>query len=179
MAARERIEEVVHTVLQPLLAKDGGGLEVIAFEGSVLTLRLSGAFLGCPGTSYVKRGVIEPAVRRVVGPDVEIVYERATPFCPRSLPRVQRTNMALIETEEAARRLARAIASDLSLYNEEKIVQGVQGDNLFQALQDEIEEGRALFKSRVSPDLYTKNFYDRAIIDILVRSKGHVPSKLW
>jgi hypothetical protein len=87
--------------------------------------------------------------------------------------------MALIETEEAARRLARAIASDLSLYNEEKIVQGIQGDNLFDALQDEIEEGRALFKSRVAPELYAKNYYDRAIIDILVRSKGHVQSKLW
>ncbi len=87
--------------------------------------------------------------------------------------------MALIETEEAARRLARAIASDLSLYNEEKIVQGIQGDNLFETLQDEIEEGRALFKSRVAPDLYAKNYYDRAIIDILVRSKGHVQSKLW
>lgn len=87
--------------------------------------------------------------------------------------------MALIETEEAARRLARAIASDLSLYNEEKIVQGIQGDNLFDVLRDEIEEGRALFKSRVAPDLYAKNFYDRAIIDILVRSKGHVQSKLW
>lgn len=87
--------------------------------------------------------------------------------------------MALIETEEAARRLARAIASDLSLYNEEKIVQGIQGDNLFDALADEIEEGRALFKSRVAPELYAKNFYDRAIIDILVRSKGHVQSKLW
>ena len=34
--------------------------------------------------------------------------------------------MPLIETEEAARRLARAIASDLSLYNEEKIVAGIQ-----------------------------------------------------
>jgi hypothetical protein len=87
--------------------------------------------------------------------------------------------MALIETEEAARRLARAIASDLSLYNEEKIVQGIQGDNLFDTLQDEIEEGRALFKSRVAPELYAKNYYDRAIIDILVRSKGHVQSKLW
>ena len=87
--------------------------------------------------------------------------------------------MALIETEEAARRLARAIASDLSLYNEEKIVQGIQADNLFEALADEIEEGRALFKSRVAPELYAKNFYDRAIIDILVRSKGHVQSKLW
>jgi len=87
--------------------------------------------------------------------------------------------MPLIETEEAARRLARAIASDLSLYNEEKILQGVQNDNLYDALAEEIQEGRALYKSRVSPDLYQRNFYDRALIDILIRSKGHVKSKLW
>ncbi|MCA9615008.1 MAG: hypothetical protein H6721_02350 [Sandaracinus sp.] len=87
--------------------------------------------------------------------------------------------MALIETEEAARRLARAIASDLSLYNEEKIVEGIKNDSLFDVLSDEIEEGRALFKSRVAPELFAKNFYDRAIVDILVRSKGHVPSPMW
>lgn len=87
--------------------------------------------------------------------------------------------MPLIETEEAARRLARAIASDLSLYNEEKIVQGIQNDDLFTVLAEEIEEGRALYKSRVSPDLYTKNFYDRALVDILVKSKGHIKSKIW
>ena len=87
--------------------------------------------------------------------------------------------MPLIETEEAARRLARAIASDLSLYNEEKIVQGVQSDDLFTSLSEEIEEGRALYKSRVSPDLYQKNFYDRALVDILVKSKGHIKSRIW
>jgi hypothetical protein len=87
--------------------------------------------------------------------------------------------MPLIETEEAARRLARAIASDLSLYNEEKIVQGVQADDLFTSLSEEIEEGRALYKSRVSPELYQKNFYDRALVDILVKSKGHIKSKIW
>ncbi|APR86523.1 Hypothetical protein A7982_11872 [Minicystis rosea] len=87
--------------------------------------------------------------------------------------------MPLIETEEAARRLARAIASDLSLYNEEKIVQGIQNDDLFTVLSEEIEEGRALYKSRVSPDLYQKNFYDRALVDILVKSKGHIKSKIW
>jgi hypothetical protein len=87
--------------------------------------------------------------------------------------------MALIETEEAARRLARAIASDLSLYNEDKIVEGIQKDTLFSVLSEELEEGRALFKSRVSPELFAKNFYDRAVIDILVRSKGHVQSKMW
>ena len=87
--------------------------------------------------------------------------------------------MPLIETEEAARRLARAIASDLSLYNEEKIVQGVRNDNLFTVLSEEIEEGRALYKSRVAAPLHTRNFYDRALIDILVKAKGHVPCKLW
>ena len=87
--------------------------------------------------------------------------------------------MPLIETEEAARRLARAIASDVSLYNEEKIVKGLEHDSLFEELGEEIEEGRALYKSRVSPELYQKNFYDRALIDILIKSKGHVKSRLW
>lgn len=87
--------------------------------------------------------------------------------------------MALIETDEAARRLARAIASDLSLYNEEKINRGIAGDNLYTEISEEIEEGRALFKSRVTPELFAKNFYDRAVIDILVRSKGSVASKMW
>lgn len=87
--------------------------------------------------------------------------------------------MALIDTEEAARRLARAIASDLSLYNEEKIVRGIEGDSLFEELSDEIEEGRALYKSRVAPDLYAQNFYDRALVDILVRGRGHIKSLMW
>ena len=87
--------------------------------------------------------------------------------------------MALIDVPEAARRLARAIASDLSLYNEEKITTGVENDSLFEEIDDEIEEGRALFKSRVSPDLYHHNFYDRALVDILVRAKGHIKSEIW
>lgn len=87
--------------------------------------------------------------------------------------------MPLIETEEAARRLARAIASDVSLYNEEKIVRGLEQDSLFDELNEEIEEGRALYKSRVSPELYHRNFYDRALVDILIRSKGHVKSRIW
>jgi hypothetical protein len=88
-------------------------------------------------------------------------------------------SMALIETEEAARRLARAIASDLSLYNEEKIVRGIESDSLFEELSEEIEEGRALYKSRVAPALYPKNYYDRALVDILIRSKAHIKSPLW
>src|SRR5438874_337916 len=89
------------------------------------------------------------------------------------------TIMALIETEEAARRLARAIASDLSLYNVEKVEKGITNDNLFDVLAEEIEEGRALYKRRVAPELYRKNFYERALVDILIKAKGHIKSKVW
>lgn len=88
--------------------------------------------------------------------------------------------MPLIEAPEAAMRLARAICSDVSLYNEEKIVRGVEHDNFFDALKEELEEGRELYRSRVSPDLYARtNFYDRAIVDVILKSKGHVKSRIW
>lgn len=88
--------------------------------------------------------------------------------------------MALIDTPEAAWRRARAIASDISLYNEQKIVEGIQNDDLFERLSEEIEEGRELYKSGVHPDLYAQtNYYDRAIVDIVVKSKGHIKSPIW
>ena len=87
--------------------------------------------------------------------------------------------MAWIEVEKKARTLARAISSDLSIYNEDKIVEGIQNDNLFEAMAEEIQEGRELYESRVAPDLLKLNLYERALVDILVRSKGHVESPMW
>jgi hypothetical protein len=85
-----------------------------------------------------------------------------------------------IVTPEAAIRLARAIASDLSLYNEAKIIEGIQNDTLFDVLRDEIEEGRELYRSRVSPEIFNStNYYDRAIVDIILKSKAHIKSKIW
>ncbi len=88
--------------------------------------------------------------------------------------------MALIEKPEAARRLARAIASDISIYNEDKIVEGIQNDNLFEELEEEIQEGYELYNSRVSPALLeSTNFFELALVDILLRPKGHIKSKIW
>jgi hypothetical protein len=48
----------------------------------------------------------------------------------------------LIDKPERARQFARAIASDLAMYNEAKLVQGIQNDTLFDSMKEEIEEGR-------------------------------------
>jgi hypothetical protein len=84
------------------------------------------------------------------------------------------------EEKIKAMRLARAIASDISLYNEQKIIKGIEQDNLFEVLKEELEEGRELYKSRVSPEIFQRmNFFERAVNDIVLRSKAHVKSKIW
>jgi O-methyltransferase involved in polyketide biosynthesis len=88
--------------------------------------------------------------------------------------------MALIEAPEQAMRLARAICSDISLYNEEKIVRSIQQDTFFDALKDELAEGRDLFKSRVAADVLARtNFFDRAVVDVILKPKGRIRSKIW
>jgi len=86
----------------------------------------------------------------------------------------------LIEAPEAANRLARAIASDLSLYNEAKIKEGIENDTFFSILSEEIAEGRAHYESRVDKKLIeTSNFFDRALVDVILARKGHIKSKIW
>jgi len=87
--------------------------------------------------------------------------------------------MALIDKPERARQLARAIASDLTLYHEAKILEGLQRDSLFDVMHGEIEEGRTLYKGRVTPEIYALNIYDRALVDVMLKSKGHVKSRIW
>lgn len=85
----------------------------------------------------------------------------------------------IIDKPERARQLARAIASDLTLYHEARIVEGIQKDTLWDVMRGEIEEGRQLFKSRVSPEIASMNLYDRALVDVMLKSKGHIKSKIW
>ncbi len=72
--------------------------------------------------------------------------------------------MGSINTEEAARRLARVILSDIELYNRERPKQG-------ETLEGQIEEGRRLFASRVTPDLLP--LFDLVVSD---RARGSVSS---
>jgi hypothetical protein len=87
--------------------------------------------------------------------------------------------MALIDKPERARQLARAIASDLSLYHEKKLIEGIERDTVFDVMRDEIEEGRVLYKSRVTPEIYNLGLYDRALVDMLLRPRGQVRSRIW
>lgn len=88
--------------------------------------------------------------------------------------------MAIIDDPELARRLSRAIVSDVALYNQAKVQEGIENDNLFELLKDELEEGRKLYITRVSPGMIKDhNFYDLAIVDVLIKQSGRIESNIW
>jgi CheY-like chemotaxis protein len=55
--------------------------------------------------------------------------------------------------QEAARRLARIIVSDIALYNAKKVDEGVVNGTFFDLLRGEIEEGRKLYEERKGSEL--------------------------
>jgi hypothetical protein len=87
--------------------------------------------------------------------------------------------MSLIENRDQARRLARAIVSDVAMYNREKVEQGIKNDNIFEILHDELTEGREHFVSRVTKELGGSNIFDIAVVDVLIKRAGKIESTIW
>ncbi|RII28016.1 MAG: hypothetical protein CXR30_14215 [Geobacter sp.] len=87
--------------------------------------------------------------------------------------------MNMIDNPDQARRLARAIISDVAVYNKEKVENGIKNDNIFDLLQEELEEGRQHFLSRVPPELNPDIIFDLAVVDVLIKRAGKIESSIW
>lgn len=87
--------------------------------------------------------------------------------------------MSLIENRDQARRLARAIVSDVAIYNREKVEQGIKNDNIFDLLRDQLTEGREHFQSRVIKEFADSNIFDIAVVDVLIKRAGKIESTIW
>ena len=73
----------------------------------------------------------------------------------------------MIDTAEAAQRLAMAILDDITLENDARVR---AAQDLERELAPEIEEGRRLFRSRVAPDLHA--IFEDELLAWRGRAKG-------
>jgi len=87
--------------------------------------------------------------------------------------------MNMIDNPDQAKRLARAILSDVAMYNKEKVEVGIKNDNIFDILKDELEEGRQHMLSRVSSDINPDTIYNTAVVDVLIKRAGKIESSIW
>jgi hypothetical protein len=86
----------------------------------------------------------------------------------------------LIVDPARAIRLARAILSDVMLYNADKVRAGIEADDVFERLRPELEEARAFYEERVEPEVAKRtNAWGRALVDVLVYRSRWVRSRIW
>jgi hypothetical protein len=84
------------------------------------------------------------------------------------------------DPHERAKRLARLIVGDIVLYNRAKITEGIRNDTLFQVLEKELEEGRQYYQKHVDPAVTGQaDYFNLAVVDILVKGRGDVESRIW
>ena len=88
--------------------------------------------------------------------------------------------MRLIKTADEARRLARTILSDIVLYNQAKVKEGIEKDSLFEVLTEELAEGKKYYENMVAEDIRNEtNYFNEAIVDVLIKQGGKIQSEIW
>lgn len=84
------------------------------------------------------------------------------------------TNAAGEESEAhaKARRFARLIVSDIALYNQESVEEGVRNGNLYELLEEDVIEGRALYKQRIPAEIRDRTCYlEEAFEELILKKK--------
>jgi hypothetical protein len=88
--------------------------------------------------------------------------------------------MSKITTIPEAARLARATASDIAIYNVDKIKRGIENDQLFEELADDLREAERMWSNKVSDDIVNgTNLLQKAIIDIIFAGSGVTASRIF
>lgn len=73
---------------------------------------------------------------------------------------------------EKAKRLARLIVSDIVLYNQSAVEEGIRNGNFFEVMSHDIQEARNLYASRVPEEISRETSYlDDAFNDLIDRKK--------
>lgn len=88
--------------------------------------------------------------------------------------------MRLIKNTDEAKRLARTILSDILLYNQAKVKEGIEKDSLFDVLTEELAEGKKYYETMVDVEIrQSTNFFNEAVVDVLLKQGGKIKSEIW
>jgi Fe-S cluster biogenesis protein NfuA len=69
---REEVEKALGKI-RPMLQRDGGNVELVDVEGSVVKVRLTGACHGCPMSQMTLKAGIERVIKEAVPAVTEVV----------------------------------------------------------------------------------------------------------
>lgn len=79
------------------------------------------------------------------------------------------------EATEKARRFARIIVSDIALYNQEAVVEGIRNGTFYELLKVDVDEGRDLYEKRVPRAIKAnKDYYQEAFDNFITAARQKI-----
>ena len=76
------------------------------------------------------------------------------------------------EAVEKARRFARIIVSDIALYNQDAVAEGLKSGTFYELLKADVDEGRELYENRVPTAIRAKKDYYQEALDNFIAAQG-------
>jgi len=69
----KKVEKAIDDYIRPMLAQDGGDLEIVDIKGNLVYCRLSGACAGCRGAAQTLKLMIERTLKEMVDERVRVI----------------------------------------------------------------------------------------------------------
>lgn len=92
-----------------------------------------------------------------------------------TLARPAPSSPELSEAHKKAKRLARIIVSDVILYNQGKVEEGIRNGTFFELLADDIREGRALYERRVAQEIReTTSYLEDGFEELIAKKRAEL-----
>ncbi len=76
------------------------------------------------------------------------------------------------EAVEKARRFARIIVSDIALYNQEAVAEGLKNGTFYELLKADVDEGRDIYEKRVPKVIRAQKDYYQEAFDNFIKAQG-------
>lgn len=70
----EKVEAVLDGV-RPMIRKDGGDVELVRIDGTTVVVRLTGACVGCPFSTYTLKLAIEASLKAEIPAITQVKME--------------------------------------------------------------------------------------------------------
>ncbi len=67
------VKNIIDTKIAPMMAKDGGEIELLAIKEGKVFIQLKGACVGCAASSSTLKFVVEKEITEAIHPEIVIV----------------------------------------------------------------------------------------------------------
>lgn len=70
---QEPVNNIINTKIAPMLAQDGGAIQLLKIKDASVYVQLQGACVGCAASNSTLKFIVEKNLKELIHPDLQIV----------------------------------------------------------------------------------------------------------